>query len=383
MTAEHDTTMTVDRGDESITSVLTETRVFPPPAEFAEGPHFKPGAVPGALGPGQGRPRGVLGRAGEGARLVQALGQGARLERRRSRSGSSAARSTPRTTASTATARARPRTRPRSSGRASRATAACSATRTCTARSAKFANVLKGLGVKKGDVVAIYMPMIPELAIAMLACARIGAPAHGRLRRLQRRGPGRPDPRLQGQGAGHGRRRLAPRQGRPAQGERRRRRGRSARRSSTSWSTAGPARRSPWTPGRDHWWHELVAERLGRLPGRAARQRAPAVHPLHLRLDRQAQGHPPHHRRLPPRHRASTTKWVFDLKDDDTYWCTADIGWVTGPLVHRLRPARQRRDRRDVRGGPELARRGAVLEDHRGLPGHRSSTPPRPPSARS
>ncbi len=39
----------------------------------------------------------------------------------------------------------------------------------------KFANVLKSLGIKQGDVVAIYMPMVPELAIAMLACARIGA----------------------------------------------------------------------------------------------------------------------------------------------------------------------------------------------------------------
>ena len=37
-----------------------------------------------------------------------------------------------------------------------------------------------------------------------------------------------------------------------------------------------------------------------------------------------------HHRRLPGRHVAATTKWVFDLKDEDIYWCTADIGWVTG-----------------------------------------------------
>ena len=60
-------------------------------------------------------------------------------------------------------------------GRAGRP-AARSPTPTCSARSQRFANVLKGLGVGKGDRVAIYMPMIPELPVAMLACARIGAP---------------------------------------------------------------------------------------------------------------------------------------------------------------------------------------------------------------
>ena len=53
-------------------------------------------------------------------------------------------------------------------------------------------------------------------------------------------------------------------------------------------------------PGRDLWWHELMAERLADLPRRAAGQRGPAVHPLHQRLDRQAQGHQAHHGRLQP-----------------------------------------------------------------------------------
>ena len=86
----------------------------------------------------------------------------------------------------------------------------------------KFANVLKGLGVGAGDRVAIYLPMIPEAAIAMLACARIGATAHGRLRRLLGRGAARSDQRLRRQALHHRRRRLAARQGRPAQGQRRR-----------------------------------------------------------------------------------------------------------------------------------------------------------------
>ncbi len=73
----------------------------------------------------------------------------------------------------------------------------------------KFSNVLKSLGVSKGDVVAVYLPMIPELVIATLACAD-RRPAHGGLRRLQCRGTRRADARLQGQGLDHGRRRLSP-----------------------------------------------------------------------------------------------------------------------------------------------------------------------------
>ena len=101
-----------------------------------QGPHRQPGPVRGALEPGQGRPRGLLGRAGAGCCTGSSPGTRCSTGSRRSPSGSSAASSTPRTTASTATATARTRTRPPSSGRASPATAACSATRTCTARSA-------------------------------------------------------------------------------------------------------------------------------------------------------------------------------------------------------------------------------------------------------
>ena len=88
----------------------------------------------------------------------------------------------------------------------------------------KFANVLKGLGIGKGDVVSMYMPMVPELAIAMLACADRRGP-FGRLWRFCGRGDRRPQQRRQGQADDHGRRRLAPRQADPAEGQRRRRPG--------------------------------------------------------------------------------------------------------------------------------------------------------------
>ena len=108
----------------------------------------------------------------------------------------------------------------------------------------RFANVLKGLGVAKGDRVAIYMPMIPELPVAMLACARIGAAPLGHLRRLLPRLARRPDQRRRGQGDRHRRRRLPARRGLAAQAELSTPRSRRARRSSTSSWCAGPARTS-------------------------------------------------------------------------------------------------------------------------------------------
>jgi acyl-coenzyme A synthetase/AMP-(fatty) acid ligase len=58
-------------------------------------------------------------------------------------------------------------------------------------------------------------------------------------------------------------------------------------------------------------------------------RRGSAVHPLHLRLDRQAQGRAAHHRRLSGLRR-DDAQYVFDYHDGDVYWCTADVGWVTG-----------------------------------------------------
>ncbi len=239
--------MTSDHGGGSITSVLNETRVFPPPRRVCQpGPHRQPRPVRGAVEPGQGRPRGLLGRAGRGIRSGTSPGTRCSTGSRRSPSGSSAASSTRHTTASTATAPAPTRTRPRSSGRASRAIAACCAIRTCSARCREFANVLKGLGVRKGDVVAIYMPMIPELVDrAAGLCPDRGA-AHGDLRRLQRRGARGTDPGLQGEGARDRRRRLSPRQDRSAQGERRRRGGALPDARESSSSTADRPRQSRW-----------------------------------------------------------------------------------------------------------------------------------------
>ena len=116
----------------------------------------------------------------------------------------------------------------------------------------------------------------------------------------QREAVARPHERRAGQGRRHRRRRLPARQRRAAEGERGRApcRSRPTRRRRASWSGA-PASTVPMQAGRDHWWHELMARRVRRLPRRAARRRAPALHPLHQRHHREAQGRRAHHRRLP------------------------------------------------------------------------------------
>ena len=297
-------TMSQSQGGGSITSVLQETRVFPPPAEFARKAHIGSLDQYEALwNRAKDDPEGFWAEQAAVAALGQAVGQGARLAaavrevvRRRPAQRVVQLRRPP-------LRRARTRTRRPSSGRASRATAACCAIRTCSARSSKFANVLKGLGVKKGDVVAVYMPLVPELVIALLACARIGAPhtvifggfsaesLAGRIQDCKAKVLVTAD-------GGYRRGKVVPLK-ENADG---------AAAMCPTLENVVVYRRTGthvnWSPGRDHWWHELDGRRLGRLPRRAARQRASALHPLHVGIDRQAQGHPPHHRRLPARHDA-------------------------------------------------------------------------------
>ena len=166
----------------------------------------------------------------------------------------------------------------------------------------RFANVMKSLGVEKGDVVGIYMPMIPETPAAMLACARIGA-THNVVfggfsveavkermevsdAKLLVTANANAAPRQADPDEGAGRRRAR----RPAEdGARRRRQARRHRHADEGRPRRLVARG--------------VREGGRRLPGRAARRRAPALHPLHVGLDREAEGHPAHDRRLPDRRR--------------------------------------------------------------------------------
>ena len=192
----------------------------------------------------------------------------------------------------------------------------------------KFANVLKNLGVRKGDRVAIYMGMTPELPIAMLACARIGAPhsivfggfsANALVDRIH-------DSQAVAVVTQDGSyRRGAEVKLFPAVEE--------ALKSCPSvkhvviYKRTGTAINP--TSGRDHWWHELMAKASDDCPA----EPLDAEHPLYILYTSGTTGKPKGVVHTTGGYSVGTylsTKYVFDLREEDTYWCTADIGWVTG-----------------------------------------------------
>ncbi|WP_419950730.1 acetate--CoA ligase [Candidatus Palauibacter sp.] len=207
----------------------------------------------------------------------------------------------------------------------------------------RFSNALKGLGVGKGDRVAIYLPMIPEAAIAMLACARIGA-AHSvvfggfspqSLRdRIEdahatcvitadggyRRGgiiPLKASTDTAIEGLDYVESVIV------------------VQRSAVTDPEAAPHGDAVETPscdmteGRDHWYHDLIAEASAECPP----ERMDAEDLLFILYTSGTTGKPKgvmHTTGGYMTHVTATTKWVFDLREDDIYWCTADVGWVTG-----------------------------------------------------
>jgi acetyl-CoA synthetase len=192
-----------------------------------------------------------------------------------------------------------------------------------------FANVLKGLGVEKGDRVCIYMPMIPELPVAMLACTRIGA-AHSIVfggfsadSLADRCNDAEAKVLITSDG---GYRRGDPFGLKVVADE-------ACLTSPTIESVVVVERTSQevaWEDGRDHWYHELMASASTDCPP----EHMDSEDLLYLLYTSGTTAKPKgimHTTGGYLTQVAFTHKYIFDLKpDDDVYWCAADIGWVTG-----------------------------------------------------
>ena len=324
----------------------------------------------------------MVGRAGAGAALVQRAGHERSTTRtRRSTSGSRAGRSTPPTTAWTATSRPGSATASRSTGAARRARSATSPTPSCYADVQRFANALKDRGVEQGDVVGIYLPMIPEVVVAMLACARIGAPHNVVFGGFSRRVGQGAHGVLRRQGADHRRRRAAQGQGR-----------RRSRQPVDEVGHAGRRRRSssatPAIDVPDGRRRRLVRRDRG---GGRRRVRRPARSTPSTRCSsstrRGSTAKPKGILHTTGGYLTSvawTHKHVFDLKpESDVYWCSGRRRLDHRPHLHRLRAADQRRDVGDVRGRARLPAQGHLVGALRALRRRRSSTPRRRRSARA
>jgi acetyl-CoA synthetase len=192
----------------------------------------------------------------------------------------------------------------------------------------KFANGLKSLGLQQGDVATIYMPMVPELAIAMLACARLGivhSVVFGGFSAeaiADRNNDAKAKAVITADGGW--------------------RRGKLLELKATVDEALAKsptvkhcvvyqraANNPPMQAGRDHWWHDLVAKASPDCPAVPLDSEAP----LFILYTSGSTGKPKGIKHTTAGYNLfvkKTFEWVFDYRDNDIFWCTADCGWVTG-----------------------------------------------------
>jgi acetyl-CoA synthetase len=192
----------------------------------------------------------------------------------------------------------------------------------------KFANCLKKLGVKKGDRVTIYMPMVPETAITMLACARIGA-THSVVfggfsaEAVADRNNDAKSKLVITADGGWRRGKVVPLKANVD----------TALAKSPTVDKCVVFNRCnqvvDMKAGRDFWWHELMNEASPDCPA----EELDSEHPLFVLYTSGSTGKPKGIQHSTAGYllgAALTHEWVFDIRDEDIYWCTADVGWVTG-----------------------------------------------------
>ena len=192
----------------------------------------------------------------------------------------------------------------------------------------KFANVLKRLGVETGDRVTIYMPMVPELVIAMLACARIGAThsiifAGFSAEAVADRNNDAQAKLVITADAGWRRGKEIPLK---AAVDLSLEKSPSVQKVVVYQRTGADV---TMVPDRDYWWHELMENESAECEAIPL----DSEHPLFILYTSGSTGKPKgvlHTTAGYMLGTTMTTRWTFDLSSEDTYWCTADIGWVTG-----------------------------------------------------